>query len=99
VEAVDDPTCYDPVDFFLRTVLNPVHAEVRLMLSGDLHHYAHYRPDEDGGRELIHCGGGGAYLYPTHRMPEHIEVPPPTPTKARSEPQKGYRLSGTFPSR
>jgi hypothetical protein len=95
VESVDDASVYDAVDYFIRTVLNPVHAEVRLMLSGDLHHYAHY----EGERELIHCGGGGAYLYPTHRMPERIEVPPPSKTKARSEPTTSYRLRETFPSK
>ena len=35
--------------------------DVRVLLSGDLHHYARYTgPD----RELITCGGGGAYLLP-----------------------------------
>jgi hypothetical protein len=102
VESVDDSGAYDPIDFFLRTVLNPVKADVPLMLSGDLHHYTHYEPEDDGaaeGRQLIHCGGGGAYLYPTHRMPERIEVPPPSRTKERSEPMRGYRLKETFPSK
>jgi hypothetical protein len=37
-----------------------------LMISGDLHHYARY---SSADRQLITCGGGGAYLYPTHRCP------------------------------
>lgn len=99
VEATDNPSAYDPTDFFVRTVLNPVGADIKLMLSGDLHHYAHYTPTSND-RHLIHCGGGGAYLYPTHRMPEQIPVPPPRPdTHTPSEPQKDYRLSATFPTK
>jgi len=99
VEAVDNPGAYDPIDFFVRTVLNPAGADIKLMLSGDLHHYTHYRPT-DNDRHLIHCGGGGAYLYPTHRMPESIPVPPPRPnTHTPSEPQSTYELAATFPSK
>jgi hypothetical protein len=97
VEAVDDPHAYDTINFFLRTVLNVPGVEVKLMLSGDLHHYARYGgPD----RQLIHCGGGGAYLYPTHRMPERIQVPPPASIARRhAEPVKTYELSATFPTK
>jgi hypothetical protein len=100
VEAVDNPGAYDPVDYFVRTVLNPVGATIKLMLSGDLHHYAHYAPTGDGDRHLIHCGGGGAYLYPTHRMPEQIPVPPPpTQTHKPAEPTRPYDLSAVFPTK
>ncbi|HEY1489057.1 MAG TPA: metallophosphoesterase [Micromonosporaceae bacterium] len=99
-EAVDNPGAYDSVDYFVRTVLNPVQADVKLMLSGDLHHYAHYAPTEGNDRHLIHCGGGGAYLYPTHRMPEQIPVPPPRPrTHKPSEPTQTYDLHATFPTK
>jgi len=98
VEASWDSGAYDAVDFFVRTVIAPTGAPVRVMLSGDLHHYARY---EGPGRQLIHCGGGGAYLYPTHRMPEQIAVPPP-PTnvrQVRAERTQSYRLRQTFPSK
>ncbi len=50
--------------------------------------------------QLIHCGGGGAYLYPTHRMPEEIQVPPPAnPGSLRSEETKSYRLASRFPTK
>ncbi|HKD96913.1 MAG TPA: metallophosphoesterase, partial [Micromonosporaceae bacterium] len=75
VEATEDPDAYNAMDYFVRTVLKPTGATIKVMLSGDLHHYARY---ENPKRQLIHCGGGGAYLYPTHRMPEHITVPPPS---------------------
>jgi hypothetical protein len=97
VEAIGAPRAYDAVDFFMRTVLLPTGAQVKLMLSGDLHHYARYAGD---GRQLIHCGGGGAYLYPTHRLPESISVPPPAaPFHKVSEPAREYQLAQTFPSK
>ncbi|WP_420813606.1 metallophosphoesterase [Planosporangium thailandense] len=96
VEATRDPHAYDTVDYFIRTIIDPTRAHVRVMLSGDLHHYARYtRPD----RELITCGGGGAYLYATHRLPERIDAPPKTTlvrTKSRSEE---YRLAATYPTK
>lgn len=97
VESGSDPGAYDTIDFFLRTVLKPVGAEVKVMLSGDLHHYARYANED---RQLIHCGGGGAYLYPTHRMPDSIKVPPPASLSRKpSEPTATYDLQHTFPSK
>ena len=74
----------------------PTGAAIKVMLSGDLHHYARYANEE---RELIHCGGGGAYLYPTHRMPEQITVPQPASlSRKTSEPPAHVRPAGR-PSR
>lgn len=98
VEATEDPGTYDAIDFFVREIVLPTGAEIKVMLSGDLHHYARY---EGPDRQLIHCGGGGAYLYPTHRMPESIPVPPPSdsPHHVPSEPTRTYQLKQTFPSK
>jgi hypothetical protein len=96
VEAVDDRHAYDSVDYFIRSVIRPTGADVRLMLSGDLHHYARYSgPD----RELITSGGGGAYLYPTHHLPDDLTVPPPRSLVRKSSPPRDFRLAATFPSR
>jgi hypothetical protein len=97
VQATEEPEAYDTIDFFLRTVLNPAGADVKVMLSGDLHHYARYSGED---RQLIHCGGGGAYLYPTHRLPSAIQVPPPASiSRKQAEPVKTYDLQATFPTR
>src|SRR5215467_10463664 len=98
VEATEDPSAYNSIDYFVRTVLVPRQVQIKVMLSGDLHHYARY---EGAERQLIHCGGGGAYLYPTHRMPERITVPPRdnAPHHVQSEPCADYRLAHTFPSK
>ncbi|GAA5177651.1 hypothetical protein GCM10023322_02840 [Rugosimonospora acidiphila] len=96
VESVDDQGAYDAIDYFIRTVVGPTGAQVKLMLSGDLHHYARYQgPD----RQLVTCGGGGAYLYPTHKLPEQIEVPPPASRSRRQSTIKPYTLATTFPSK
>jgi hypothetical protein len=96
VEATGDPHAYDTVDYFLRTIIAPTEAEVPLMLSGDLHHYARYT---GAGRELITCGGGGAYLYPTHRLPDRIDVPPKATLVRKSTPSQEYRLAARFPTK
>ncbi|MFD0818618.1 metallophosphoesterase family protein, partial [Micromonospora zhanjiangensis] len=94
VKAVDHPKAYDSIDYFIRKIIAPSGAQVRLLLSGDLHHYARYTgPD----RELITCGGGGAYLYPTHKLPARIDVPPKDTTSRRSSPSRPYELVGRFP--
>ncbi|MFI6267859.1 metallophosphoesterase family protein [Micromonospora zamorensis] len=94
VKAADNPTAYDSIDYFIRTIIDPTGARVRLLLSGDLHHYARYSgPD----RQLITCGGGGAYLYPTHKLPERIEVPPRDTLARRASSAQPYDLVARYP--
>ncbi|WIM99384.1 metallophosphoesterase [Actinoplanes oblitus] len=94
VQGDDVPQVYASLDYFVRAVIEPTGARIRLMLSGDWHHYARYGNEN---RELITCGGGGAYLYPTHQLPETIEVPPaglPSPAE-----REKYRLRSRFPGK
>lgn len=49
-------------------------AKVCTIITGDTHHYNRYRGTENG-LNLITAGGGGAYLSPTHDMPDTIAVP------------------------
>ena len=39
--------------------------ELKLVLTGDSHHYCRWIEDE---RNYIVCGGGGAFLHPTHHL-------------------------------
>jgi hypothetical protein len=39
--------------------------QLKLVLSGDSHHYARFL---EGDRNYITCGGGGAFLHPTHHL-------------------------------
>lgn len=54
-------------------LLEPTGARIRLVLTGDKHHYARYADTE--GRQLVTAGGGGAYLSATHHLPGSVEVP------------------------
>ncbi len=95
VKTVDNPSAYDSIDYFIRTIIAPTGARVRVLISGDLHHYARYTGPDD--RQLVTCGSGGAYLYPTHKLPEQIEVPPRDTLARRSSPSRSYALAARYP--
>ncbi|HEX5984099.1 MAG TPA: metallophosphoesterase, partial [Solirubrobacterales bacterium] len=59
------PDSYKNLQYFTSEVVAAAEAEVRVTLTGDLHHYCRFRA-EDGGQDLVTSGGGGAYLFPTH---------------------------------
>jgi hypothetical protein len=93
--AKRDTKGYDTIDFFLRTIIAPTGARVPIMIAGDQHHYARYAgPD----RQLVTCGGGGAYLAPTHTLPERIAVPPRETLVRNASPSQEYALAARFPS-
>jgi hypothetical protein len=61
-----------------------------LYLKSGKHYYSRYE-EQDGPRHHIESGGGGAFLHPTHNLPERIDLPGPDgPT--------GYRRADTYPS-
>ncbi|WP_127545092.1 metallophosphoesterase [Actinoplanes sp. OR16] len=94
VKAADSPEKYDAVDYFIRTILAPTRAHVRVLVSGDLHHYARYTGED---RELITCGGGGAYTLGTQNLPDELTVPPKeTLTRSKSR-SRTYGLKESFP--
>jgi hypothetical protein len=95
VKTKRSATAYDTIDYFVRKILTPRGVDIRLMIAGDLHHYSRYsRPN----RELITCGGGGAYLYPTHRLPERLRVPPDAPAVRNTSPNRDYDRTARYPS-
>jgi hypothetical protein len=86
--------------------------ELKLMLSGDSHHYARYREKD---HNFVTCGGGGAFLHPTHNLVLHkeFEFPFPAPGEPYDRKRKSYKRTvdlatkgnvanadeATFPSR
>jgi hypothetical protein len=70
--------------------------ELKLVLSGDLHHYAHY-VSSSGGAHRITAGGGGAFFYPTHAAPD--EVPWPSEREDPRRSQDRLRLERVFPEK
>ncbi|MFI7602761.1 metallophosphoesterase [Actinoplanes sp. NPDC049681] len=95
VKAANKPEAYDSVDYFIRTILAPTGAQVRVLVSGDLHHYARYTGAD---RELITCGGGGAYLLGTHQLPDSLTVPPKETLTRSASPSREYQIASRYPS-
>jgi hypothetical protein len=56
----------------------PMGHDLKLVLTGDSHHYSRY--SEDGSVQYLTAGGGGAFLHPTHHLRDRIfnwRYPPP----------------------
>jgi hypothetical protein len=91
-----DPRAYDIIQFFEQEIVKPTGAEIRVMLSGDSHHYARY---EDAEGQRITCGGGGAYLTATHLLPKQLTLPPPSTRIHNPPPERTFAFKESFPSR
>lgn len=59
--------------YFQREIVAPSGAKVVLQIASGRHHYAHYR-QVDGPGHHVSAGGGGAFLHPTHHLPERLEL-------------------------
>jgi hypothetical protein len=58
------------LSFFIREVVEKHGGCVRVILSGDVHHYSRY--ENQAGDQLITAGGAGAYLSGTHTLPRRV---------------------------
>lgn len=70
-----DDRSMDRLAFFLREVLGDRDLPIRLVLTGDTHHYAVYtleHPEQE--QVLVTAGHGGAYTSPTHFLPAALDV-------------------------
>ena len=92
---------YDETDllYLLNHVLRPRGVEVKVFLSGDLHHYRRHEespPGEDTAPvQKITAGGGGAFLHPTHgdrveRLDEQRE--------RDTDPERSFALRCSYPT-
>jgi uncharacterized membrane protein YdcZ (DUF606 family) len=94
----ENPEGYAPLEFFERTVI-PDRAMLRLSLSGDLHHYARYQGLDRAAEQKITAGGGGAYLYGTHNLPDRLSLPPAESQDPNKRPPVPYQLKNCYPSK
>jgi hypothetical protein len=78
-----------------REVLQPAGASVAIYLKSGRHHYCRYE-SPDTSSQLITAGGGGAFLHPTHGLPESIDHPGDDPT---ADPPRALALASAYPSR
>jgi hypothetical protein len=58
------------LSYFVRDIVEKNGGCVRVILSGDLHHYNRY--ENQHGDHLITAGGAGAYLSGTHQLPNQV---------------------------
>jgi len=65
---------YNNVGYIERNAIQANGHELVVGLAGDWHNYTRYE-EVDGGHQRFVSGGGGAYLYPTHNMPEKLALP------------------------
>ncbi len=78
------------LDYFERQIVQPTGAEVVLHVTSGRHHYCRYQ-EPNGSRQLITAGGGGAFLHPTHQLPESLEL-------GEGERRRSYERMETYPS-
>ena len=64
----DKPQKYGTLSYLerLAPAVRGKNHRLKLVLSGDSHHYARF---QEAGLNYITCGGGGAFLHPTHHLP------------------------------
>ena len=96
---------YHNLAFFQQKHIIEKGFELVLTIAGDLHHYARYRKASgvDTGQKIT-SGGGGAFMHPTHNLPDRLQLSKeqPAPPKVLGRPPRpteSYRLSHTFPSK
>lgn len=78
------------VDYLEREIVRPSGAQVLLYLKSGKHHYCRYA-EEGGPRQHITSGGGGAFLHPTHTLPDRMDPP-------GDEGGSVFRRAGTYPA-
>jgi len=78
------------VAYLEREVIRPSGAQLAVYLQSGKHYYCRHE-QEDGSRQHITSGGGGAFSHPTHDLPERMSIPGP-------EGPIAYRRAATYPS-
>ncbi|WP_196804818.1 metallophosphoesterase [Methylopila sp. M107] len=66
--------------------------ELKLVLAGDSHHYARH---ESASVQYVTCGGGGAFLHPTHHLEDKSfqwKYPPPGVAHDPDQPPQTRRF-------
>jgi hypothetical protein len=95
-----DADKYTTLSYFER-LISDAGVHLALALAGDFHHYAHYAPDLESHPHRITAGGGGAYFYPTHHLPERLTVPVGSNDqlwrRSKAPQGAGYRLASVYP--
>ena len=78
------------VHYLEREVIRPCGAQLLVYIQSGKHYYARFE-EEHGLRQHITSGGGGAFLHPTHDLPERMELP-------GGEGPVAYQRAANYPS-
>lgn len=97
VESSRKPDAWANLAFFERKLQLPGNVGIKLMLTGDTHHYAHYA-EVNGDGHKITAGGGGAYLSATHHLPDKLVIPPKGMRDPSTAPPQTFKLQARYPS-
>jgi hypothetical protein len=89
--AMDEPSVRN-LEYFERKIIRDHGLELAAVLTGDDHHYVRY--ESPTGVQRITCGGGGAFLSPTHQLKEKLLW---DESGGKGEPTT-YSRRGVFPS-
>ena len=89
---------YDNLEYFCNACLGPG-IRPRVVLTGDLHHYASYRGEGPPAYWKITAGGGGAFTHPTHQLPAALALPEVHSAGQEAPPPRRYHLHGCAPGR
>src|SRR5512147_978354 len=80
------------IEYLQTCVINQhAHAELRVAIAGDLHHYRRHEVADGSGAQLITSGGGGAFLLGT--------MGPKVDQVEFGDPPKQFALKSEFPDR
>lgn len=94
------PEAFNTLAHFEKTYIRSRGLSLKLVLSGDLHHYVRYESCEKplGHTVRVTSGGGGAFLLGTEQMPGSLAVREGTvETVPAKEPSHVYRKAAAYP--
>jgi hypothetical protein len=89
--ASEEPSVRN-LEYFERKIIRDNGVDLAAVLTGDDHHYVRY--ESPAGLQRITCGGGGAFLSPTHQLKDPISW---DESGGKGDPTT-YSRRGVFPS-
>lgn len=95
------PEAFNTLAHFEKTYIRAKGLQLKLVLSGDLHHYVRYESEEKKAEHTVRitAGGGGAFLLGTEQMPPAIAVREGArEVVSAKEPVHVYRKVKAFPN-
>ncbi len=107
-QMYDDNESYKKLKYFEQLYItddayNLIGKKFKLVatITGDLHHYSHYTEKKNGyDNHLITAGGGGAFLHPTHLLPEKLsKLTDVNYSFLKSKTTATPELNATFPAK